>query len=73
MREYLKELRKNAGLNQTQVAKELGMTQMNYSAIELGKTFKMSVRTIKNLANLYNISVERILNDEWDYELKKFL
>ena len=69
MRTYLKDLRKKAGLNQTQVAKALGMVQTNYSAIESGKTKTMPSKIMKALSDLYKVRIDNIMQAEYMYSL----
>ena len=56
----IKELREDRDLLQKDVAKELGITQRNYSYIETGKTMLTEDILIK-LADFYNTSVDYLL------------
>lgn len=56
----IKELREDRDLLQKDVAKELGITQRNYSYIETGKTMLTEDILIK-LAAFYNTSVDYLL------------
>lgn len=55
------ELRKERGLNQTQIAKELNMSQTGYSKYETGENDIPTTVLIK-LSIFYNVSVDYILN-----------
>ena len=67
MRTYLKDLRKEAGLNQTQIADKLGMTQTNYSAIESGKTKNIAVKTLVDLSEIYGKDDDALFRAELRY------
>ena len=67
MRTYLKDLRKNAGMNQTQLAEKLGMTQTNYSAIESGKTKNIAVKTLVDLSEIYGKDDDALFRAELRY------
>lgn len=56
----LKELREDNDLYQKDVAKELGITQRNYSYFETGQTILTEDILIK-LANFYNTSIDYLL------------
>ena len=56
----LKYLRENKGLNQTQVASILGLSQTGYSKYETGEN-KPSIQTLITLSILYNTSVDYIV------------
>jgi transcriptional regulator with XRE-family HTH domain len=56
----LKYLRENKGLNQTQVASMLGLTQTGYSKYETGEN-EPSIQTLIALSILYNTSVDYIV------------
>ena len=62
----IRELRQEKGLNQTQMAKILGMSQTGYSKYETGENDVPTEILIK-LANYYSVSVDYIL-DLTDYE-----
>ena len=64
MRTYLKDLRKQAGMNQTEVAKRLGMTQTNYSYIESGKTKNISFQTLHDLGKMFGQKSNTIFEAE---------
>lgn len=61
MYKRITELRKERGLNQTQVAKELNMSQTGYSKYETGENDIPTIVLIK-LAIFYNVSTDYILN-----------
>ena len=56
----VKEIREDKGLTQMQIAKEIGITQRNYSYIETGKTMLTEDILIK-LADYYNTSIDYLL------------
>ena len=62
----IRELRQEKGLNQTEVAKMLGMSQTGYSKYETGENDVPTEILIK-LSNYYSVSVDYILNLT-DYE-----
>ncbi len=57
---YLYELRKKAGLSQTELAWQLGVTNKAVSKWENGKA-KPSTETIRKLASLFGVSVDTLL------------
>ena len=56
----LRDLREDKDLNQTQIAKELGMSQTGYSKYETGENDIPTAILIK-LANFYNVSIDYLL------------
>jgi transcriptional regulator with XRE-family HTH domain len=64
----IKKLRKEKGLQQKQMALELGIDQSNYNKIENGKR-EPSLDLLNKLAGLFGVSVDDILNP--DKELPK--
>ena len=56
----MREIREDLGLNQTEVAKKLGITQRNYSYIETGRT-ALTEDILVKLEDLYNTSTDYIL------------
>ena len=64
----IKKLRKEKGLQQKQVAIELGIDQSNYNKIENGKR-ELSIEVLNKLSGLFGVIVDDILNP--DKELPK--
>lgn len=60
MRYRLQDLREDAGLNQTQVAKFLGMSQTGYSKYETGEN-DIPTQVLIKLAGFYKTSTDYIL------------
>lgn len=58
----IRDLREDSDLNQTQVAKVLGMSQTGYSKYETGENDLPTTVLIK-LARFYNTSVDYILGE----------
>ena len=58
----LKQLRKQSGKTQKQVAEELGITYQSYQAYELGITVP-SLQNFINLAKLFDVSYDDLLNN----------
>lgn len=56
----IRDLREDNDMNQTQVAKILGMSQTGYSKYETGENDLPTAILIK-LANLYNTSIDYLL------------
>lgn len=56
----LRNLREDADLNQTQLAKQLGMTQRKISYIECGK-YEPSLDDIYAICNFFKISADYLL------------
>ncbi len=56
----IRDLREDADMNQTTVAKYLGMSQTGYSKYETGENDIPTAVLIK-LAKLYNVSVDYLL------------
>lgn len=67
MRKYLKDLRKQAGLNQTQVAEKLGLSQPSIVMIENGRNKVISTDIANKLARLYDCDVRTIIESEEQY------
>lgn len=57
----IRDLREDKDLNQTQVAKILGMSQTGYSKYETGENDLPTAILIK-LADFYDVSVDYLLN-----------
>lgn len=68
--EHIKTLRKERGLQQKEVAVEVGIDQSNYSKIENGRR-EPSVSVLKKLADLFEVSVDYIIepNDDLPKEV----
>ena len=62
MYKRIRDLREDRDMNQTQVAKYLGMSQTGYSKYETGENDIPTAILIK-LAKLYNTSIDYILNE----------
>lgn len=58
----IRELREDNDLNQTQVARQLGMSQTGYSKYETGKNDIPTDILIK-LARIYNTSIDYLLGE----------
>ena len=63
--EHIKELRKQRCLQQKEVSIEVGIDQSNYSKIENGKR-EPSVSVLKKLADLFNVTVDHIIEPDRD-------
>ncbi len=63
----IRDLREDADLNQTQVAKMLGMSQTGYSKYETGENDIPTAILIK-LARFYNTSIDYLLGECSDKE-----
>jgi len=61
----IKKLRKEKGLQQKQIAIELGIDQSNYNKIENGKR-EPSIDLLNKLAGLFDVTVDDILNPDKD-------
>lgn len=57
----IRDLREDSDLNQTQIAKILGMSQTGYSKYETGENDIPTAILVK-LADFYNVSVDYLLN-----------
>lgn len=65
MRQYLKDLRINKGITQTELSEALGVTQNYYSLIESGKRMKkIDLLLLDKLATFYNVSINWLLDEE---------
>nr|AHF24034.1 XRE family transcriptional regulator [uncultured bacterium Contig643] len=58
----IRQLRHDAGLLQKEVAEEIGVSRQTYQQYESGKEWIPEER-IRSLAELYNVSIEYLLND----------
>lgn len=61
----IRNLREDHDLNQTQVAKHLGMSQTGYSKYETGENDIPTSILIK-LSQFYNVSIDYLLNNSDD-------
>ena len=60
MYQRIRDLREDADLNQTQVAKMLGMSQTGYSKYETGEN-DIPTQALIKLAQFYNVSIDYLL------------
>lgn len=68
MRSWLKELRKEAGLRQKDLADALGMTEGYFCLIEQGKRMRcMNVDTLTRIAEKTGTDVNTVLRKELDF------
>ena len=63
----LKKLRKYYGYSQKQVSEFLGIDQSNYSKIERGERYIISLSKYEKLSDLYMCSVDFLLCESDDY------
>lgn len=63
----LKQLRKNAGLTQKQVANAVGVERSAYTCYEIGKTMPKPA-TLQRLARLYKTNVDSLLGNDFTSE-----
>jgi transcriptional regulator with XRE-family HTH domain len=63
--ENIKKIRKQRGLQQKQVALEVGVDQSNYNKIENGKR-EPSVAVLKKLADLFEVTTDYLINPDSD-------
>ncbi len=66
----IRDLREDSDLNQTQIAKILGMSQTGYSKYETGENDIPTPILIK-LADFYNVSVDYLLNRSNNKKMNK--
>ncbi|MBO5333871.1 MAG: helix-turn-helix transcriptional regulator [Clostridia bacterium] len=66
----IRDLREDKDLNQTQVAKILGMSQTGYSKYETGENDLPTAILIK-LADFYDVSIDYLLNRTDKQEMNK--
>ncbi len=65
MREYLRSLRIANNMSQSEIADRINISQQYYSLIETGKRIKsLSVDIVNKFSEVFNISVEEILEYE---------
>ncbi len=62
MYERIRALREDMDLNQTQVAKMLGMSQTGYSKYETGEN-DIPTQILIKLSRFYNTSIDYLLNE----------
>lgn len=62
MYKRIRDLREDRDMNQTQVAKYLGMSQTGYSKYETGEN-DIPTSVLIKLARLYNTSIDYLLNE----------
>ncbi len=67
----IRDLREDADINQTTIAKYLGMSQTGYSKYETGENDIPTAIRIK-LSEYYNVSVDYLLGIR-EHQLKKYL
>ena len=60
----LKQLRKNAGLTQTELAEQIGSTQVNVSNWET-KRAQLPIKKLKALAHALGVAIEELLEDDF--------
>ncbi len=60
LKDRLKEVRKKIGLNQTDFAKSINLTQSNYSRYESG-VHEPPISLLENMRNCYNISTDWLI------------
>jgi transcriptional regulator with XRE-family HTH domain len=63
--ENIKKTRKDKGLQQKQVALEIGVDQSNYNKIENGKR-EPSVSILMHLAGLFDVTLDYLVNPDKD-------
>ena len=69
----LRDLREDREMNQTELAKKIGMSQTGYSKYETGEN-DIPVATLEKLADFYGTSVDYLLgrtDERKPYPLKK--
>lgn len=65
MRKWLRVLRENKGLSQTNMAEKLGLSRQGYSNIESGKRqADLNLSITSKLANIFGISIDEIVQME---------
>ena len=67
----LKELRKEAGYSQKQIAEKLCISQQTYSDYENGKT-EPTTDTLIRISKIYNVSLDFLLGMEDDFGIPVF-
>ena len=69
MYKRIRDMREDKDLNQTQVAKMLGMSQTGYSKYETGEN-DIPTNVLIKLARFYNTSIDYLLGETDDMERK---
>ena len=65
MREYLKDLRKERNMTQTEVAKRLGIGEPAYSMIEaMNRQKDLSLSLIQSFSEIFGVSTDYIIAEE---------
>ena len=68
MRDYLIDLRNTKGLTQKDVSSKLGISESYYNLIEHGERQKnMNVRILYELAQVFKISIKKMVEKELDF------
>ena len=65
-RDWLKKIREENGLTQAEVAKQLGIVQPSYQAIESGKTIYPNAKTAIQLGKLLGFRWTRLYEETED-------
>lgn len=65
--EKIKKLRTQKGLSQAELSKKLGITPGHVTRLETGK-FNPSIDVLKNIAILFEVSADYLLDDSLDNE-----
>ncbi|MBQ8792083.1 MAG: helix-turn-helix transcriptional regulator [Clostridia bacterium] len=66
----LKDLRKNKGLTQQDLANELGISRMKYNHYELGNS-EPNISMLIKLADLYKVTLDELVGHKVPYLLNK--
>ncbi|MCK9451238.1 MAG: helix-turn-helix domain-containing protein [Bacteroidales bacterium] len=61
--EYIKKLRKQKGLQQKEVAIEVGLSQSNYNKVENDHR-QPSIEVLNKLAKLFDVTIDQLLNPD---------
>lgn len=69
----LKQLRLAHGYTQNEVVEKINIKQTTYKFIENSDTYNTTIENYLKLANLYNISLDYLFNDDYKPELNKEL
>jgi transcriptional regulator with XRE-family HTH domain len=60
--EKIKDLRKEKGINQQEIADLIGMHRSNYSKIENGQR-ELSVSALSNIASFFDLSTDQLMGE----------